>query len=330
MPPCLPPTPSHRVTTSPRPQHADQEDAAMPPRVSLVRGRDRYETASRALALIEDDIVVPDRPVLLKPNLLTKNCPLGVTHVDATRATLEMLWKKGVREATLATGGSTPVDEIVDHYGYRALADQFNLKTLDLNTDESVPVATFDDRLEIVRLPVSKTAAESWVVSVCPMKTHDTLIVTLGLKNVLVGALSGTHVQKVRIHCGYKAFNLSLASMAQSIGPDLTVIDGTVGMQGNGPVFGHPIESGVALASADRIAADIVGLQVMGFQLSQVGYLWYCAQIRDLGDDDIEVVSETIDSCRVPYEPHELFADQLDWPVRSADWRTILQGANPP
>ena len=300
----------------------------MPPRVSLVKGRNHYETASRALALIEDDIVVPDRPVLLKPNLLITDCPLGVTHVDTTRATLEMLWKKGVREVTLATGGGSPVEEVVDHYGYRALADQFNLKLLDLNTDESVPVATFDDRLEVQTLPVSKTAAESWVVSVCPMKTHDTLIVTLGLKNVLVGALSGTHVQKVKIHCGYKAFNLSLAGMAQSVGPDLTVIDGTVGMQGNGPVFGHPIESGVTLASADRIAADIVGLQVMGFQLSQVGYLWYCAQIRNLSEDDIEVVGETIDSCRVRYEPHELFADQLDWPVRSTDWRTILQSPN--
>ena len=94
--------------------------------------------------------------------------------------------------------------------------------------------------------------------------------------------------------------------------------------------MGHPIESGVALASVDRIAADIVGLQVMGFQLSRVGYLWYCAQLRDLGEDDIEVVGETIDSCRTPYEPHELFADQLDWPVRSTDWRTVLQSASLP
>ena len=326
MPPCPPPTPGHGATTGPRPQRPAQEDAAAPPSVSLVKGSDRYESAARALELIADDIVVPDGPVLLKPNLLIKDCPLGTTHVDTARATLEMLWAKGVREATLATGGACPVEEVVDHYGYRALADDFNLKLLDLNTDESVPVATFNDRFEPQVLRMSKAVAESWVVSVCPMKTHDTLVATLGLKNVLMGSLSG-RVNKQGIHCGHKAFNLSLARMAQSVGPDLTVIDGIVGLQGDGPVDGYPIDSGVMLASADRIAADVVGLQVMGFQLSQVGYLWYCMQLRSLSDNDIEVVGETVDTCRVRFEPHESFLDQLDWPVRSTDWRSIITRA---
>jgi len=329
VPPCPPPTPGQGATTGPRSQCPAQEDAAAPPRVSLVKGSDHYESAARALALIADDIVIPDRPVLLKPNLLTRDCPLGVTHVDAARATLETLREKGVREATLATGGGHPVEELVDHYGYRALARDFNLKLLDLNTDESVPVATFNDRLDLQTLRISKTVAESWVVSVCPMKTHDTLVVTLGLKNVLMGALTG-RAQKDGIHRGHKAFNLSLAKMAQVAGPDLTVIDGIVGMQGNGPVHGYAIDSGVTLASADRIAADVVGLQVMGFQLSQVGYLSYCMQLRNLAENDIQVVGETIDACRTHYEPHESFADQLDWPVRSADWRSAFDRANLP
>ena len=298
----------------------------MPPRVALVKGEDHHESAARALELVADDIVVPDRPVLLKANLLIKNCPLGTTHVDATRAALETLREKGVREVTLATGGSRPVDELADHYGYRALARDFNLKLLDLNTDESVPVITFNDRLEPQELRMSKAVAESWVVSVCPMKTHDTLVVTLGLKNVLMGALSG-RVNKQGIHCGHKAFNLSLAAMAQSVGPDLTVIDGLVGMQGNGPVDGYAIDSGIMLASADRIAADVVGLQVMGFELSQVGYLWYSMQLRGLAGDDIEVVGEAIDACRTRFEPHESFLDQLDWPVRSTDWRCAITRA---
>jgi len=294
-----------------------------------VKGTDRYDAASRALALISDDIRVPDRPVLLKPNLLVKDCPLGVTHVNTTRATLELLWQKGVREVTLATGGSRPVDELVDHYGYGALTADFNLRLLDLNTDESVPVAAFHDRFGLQTLRMSKSVAESWVVSVCPMKTHDTLVVTLGVKNVLMGSLSG-RAHKDGIHRGHKAFNLSLAKMAQFAGPDLTVIDGTVGMQGNGPVGGYAIDSGVVLASADRIAADVVGLQVMGFQLSQVGYLWYCMQLRDLAENDIEVVGETVDACRTRYEPHESFADQLDWPLRSADWRAVFDTVNLP
>jgi len=239
-----------------------------------------------------------------------------------------VLWEKGVREATLATGGSTPVEEIVDHYGYRDLVGEYGLSLLDLNTDESVQIPAFNDRFEVQMVDVSRTATESWVVSVCPMKTHDSLVVTLGVKNVLLGAISGGHVRKERVHCGHKAFNLSMTRMIQDLGPDLTVIDGIVGMQGDGPVFGYAIDSGVVLAAADRIAADIVGLQVMGFEPSQVGYLWYSSHVRGVSADDIEVVGETVDACRTQYEPHSTYADQLDWPIRHTDWRSVFSRAD--
>ena len=47
--------------------------------------------------------------------------------------------------------------------------------------------------------------------------------------------------------------------------PDLAVIDGFVGIEGNGPAWGSPIASHVALASLDAVAADITATRVMGF-----------------------------------------------------------------
>ncbi len=50
------------------------------------------------------------------------------------------------------------------------------------------------------------------------MMTHNNVVVTLGLKNILVGTLSGVE-QKRKIHKGSKAINLTLAKMAQHVTP---------------------------------------------------------------------------------------------------------------
>jgi uncharacterized protein (DUF362 family) len=111
--------------------------------------------------------------------------------------------------------------------------------------------------------------------------------------------------------------------MAQHVAPDLTVIDGTVGMQGDGPVSGVPIDSRMVLASAHAIAADIIGLQVMGFKLKDIGYLRYAMELRGMTTDDIELVGETIEDCRIAFQPHENLASQMDWPVEG-NWRSTF------
>jgi uncharacterized protein (DUF362 family) len=292
-------------------------------KVSLVKSEDRIEGVTAALRLIEDEISIPDKPVLVKPNFVTTKNQLAATHVDATRATLEFLEGQGVKSFIVAVGPAIgTADDGFDNYGYRDLARDHDVTFLDLNTDEPVEVPAFDADLNEQRLKMSKTMAESYVVSVCPMKTHNNVLVTLGLKNILVGTLCGVG-EKQKIHRGSPAINLTLAKMAQHVAPDLTVIDGTVGMQGEGPVDGVPIDSHVVLASAHAIAADIIGLQVMGFRLEEVGYLRYAMELRAMTTDDIEVVGETIEDCRIAFRPHENIASQRDWPVEG-NWRSTF------
>lgn len=292
-------------------------------KVSLVSGGDRTRTVPEALALISNQVQIPDRPVLIKPNFVSVNVPLCATPVDAVRSTLAFLEEKGVRSFTIAAGPAIgTAGEGFDNYGYRPLADEFNVTWLDLNTDETVTVPAFDDDLNAQYLNMSRTMAESYVVSVTRTKTHDNVVVTLGLKNILVGTLAGRS-EKQKIHRGSKAINLTLAKMAQHLAPDLTVLDGTEGMQGNGPVGGDPIDSRITLASAHSIAADVVGLQAMGYRLDQVGYLRYAMELRGLTLDDIEVVGERIEDVRVEFRPHDNIAEQFTWPV-DGDWRPVF------
>ena len=292
-------------------------------KVSIASTKNRLKGVAKALELIDADILIPDRPVMVKPNFVTTTNQLAATHVDATRATLEYLSNKGVNEFVIAVGPAlgTP-DSGFDNYGYRDLRKDYKVEFMDLNTDDSIPVPAFDDHLNPQTLYMSRRLSESYVVSVCPMKTHNNVIVTLGLKNILVGTLSGVE-QKKKIHKGSKAINLTLAKMAQHVVPDLTVIDGTIGMQGNGPIDGFEMRSNVVVASHHGIAADVVGLQVMCYTLKQVGYLRYAMELRNLDLVDIEVVGKSIEDVRVTYADHDDIEDQLKWPIKD-DWNNIF------
>jgi len=293
-------------------------------KVSIASTSDRSEGVHESLNLIESEIKIPDLPVMVKPNFVTTSNQLAATHVDTTRAALEYLSDRGVEDFVIAVGPAigTP-DSGFDNYGYRALANDFSVEFLDLNSDDRIPVPAFDDKLNPQTLYMSKRLSESYVVSVCPMKTHNNVVVTLGLKNILVGTLSGRE-EKVKIHKGSKAINLTLAKMAQHVVPHLTIIDGTVGMQGNGPIDGYEMLSNVVVASHHGIAADVVGLQIMGYQIEQVGYLRYAMELRNLGVEDINVVGKTIDEVRAVYADHRDIKEQLTWPLKD-DWRAVFE-----
>ena len=93
------------------------------------------------------------------------------------------------------------------------------------------------------------------------------------------------------------------------------MIDGTVGVQGNGPAGDDTIELGTAVASADLYAADAVMAHAMGFARDDIGLLVYAQQLG-LGVttlSDIEVSGPALSSAVLPFTPHKTHALQLQW-----------------
>jgi uncharacterized protein (DUF362 family) len=93
------------------------------------------------------------------------------------------------------------------------------------------------------------------------------------------------------------------------------VIDGFEGMEGNGPNDGTLVPSRVAIASTDYIAADRVGLAVMGIDPSWVGYLNFCAQ-AGLGQNDlskIEIRGKRLAEVTRKYRLHDDIERELRW-----------------
>ncbi|MGD2206373.1 MAG: DUF362 domain-containing protein [Anaerolineae bacterium] len=161
-------------------------------RVALVRGEDRYDNVSQALERVADEIDLADkRRVLIKPNFVVTHKPLAVTHVDAVRAVLDFVRAGYDGPITIAEGPSVqPAAEGFRLHGYEPLVESHDVTLADLNHDEPVPVDVYDWRLRPLRLHLARSVVESdFRISVGPPKTHDVVMVTLGLKNMIMGSL---------------------------------------------------------------------------------------------------------------------------------------------
>jgi uncharacterized protein (DUF362 family) len=295
--------------------------------VSLVKGRDSYSAVRRALELIQDDVRVPptSKPVLIKPNIVSGKVELAATPVAAVRAVLDFLQELGVRKFILGEGTAEGGDTMgaFQRFGYMSLKDDYDLEVVDLNQDETVEAVVFGADLKPVTLRIARTVADSYRVSVARMKTHDTVIVTLAIKNMAVGSI--VHRDRKRLSHAFPAMNFSLAKMNMERPPDLSVIDGVVGMEGRGPVSGTAVSSGVALAGVDSTAVDVVGARVMGYDPSRIGYLYYLMDMKGLSPQDIRVLGENPGGCVISYKHHPTYESQLKWHVDG--WRRVYAAA---
>jgi len=286
-------------------------------RVALSWGDDRSENIAAALQSVIGDIDLSDRRrIVVKPNFVSTARPLSATHVDATRAVLAFLVAHGAQDITLAEGpASGSFAEGLDNYGYRPLIEEYNLRLVDLNRDETLPVEGLDAHLHPKTIRVSRTVLESdYRVSVGPPKTHDEVMVTMSLKNYAVGSV----VHKRSMHEGHRAINLNIYRTARATAPHLAVIDGFQGMEGDGPTRGTAVDWRIAAASTDPLAADCLLARLMGYDPHEVGYLHYCL-LGGLGEgkpDQIEVVGNVApEAVSRVFRPHSSIAQQREWRV---------------
>lgn len=328
-------------------------------RVALIKGPDRYRNITQALECLEEEIELPPDGLLIKPNFTSTTNQLATTHVEAVRALLEFLKPRYSGSIIIGEGAAlTDTFEAFRNFGYEPLIEGYGVRLMDLNRDQWVKAEVYDRNLAHLELRVAKTTWESpYHISVGPPKTHDTVITTLSLKNMIMGSLicdqrggsstlfhalsratpswmkrapflegirrdvADTFLRddKFAMHQGYPAINLNLYTLAKDIAPHLSVIDGFLGMEGAGPVGGAPVELHVAMASTDFLAADTVAAKVMGYDIEEIGYLYYC-QAKGLGVGDlekIEIVGNTrLEGCVRPFRPHPTYRQQLRWQIQ--------------
>ena len=287
-----------------------------PAQVSLVKGNDRRDIIYQSLKMIEGEVLasIGNKKILLKPNMVVTNNPLSATHVDAIRAILDFL--KPHYKKQIIIGESVVWKRTFDgfkNYGYLPLEKEYNVKLVDLNQQpyQYRYVIDKDNRPLPLRIISTFLDPDVYIISAARMKTHDRVLVTLSLKNILLACPINDHKNndKALVHTGPRGVNsichYNMFHLAQEVYPDLAVIDGFVAMEGNGPISGTAFDSRVALASRDALAADIIATKVMGFDPQRVGYLSAMAQ-AGMGQADfgkINILGTKLNQCLYHFKP---------------------------
>ncbi len=293
-------------------------------KIAFVKGEDREANILACLRLLEKELsfdLKNKKSILIKPNCVNAHRPQGSTNIEALRAVLKFVAAKTAGEIIIGEGsGVGETFRAFSNLGYLDLKKDFpRIKFVDLNKDKFETVEVFDQNLKPFTQRIAKTVINAdYRISLALPKTHDSVIVTLSLKNLVVGSLLDKcqyGIEKT-IHQGYPAINRSLAKLAKIIPPHLSIIDGFYGMEGAGPSGGNLVEWHIALASKNWLALDCFVASLMDFNPQKIGYLYFSCQERQEECDpknwqiigNADPVKE-----KKHFLPHPDYLEQLKW-----------------
>lgn len=306
--------------------------------VSVVKIKDdnialAVEEAIDLLGGIEE-VAKDKQRIMLKPNLVGPD-PRYTTKPEVIRA-LAVLMKNAGKEVMIGEGSAAapgfnvddegihfskdpaildPMQQYVyDQLGYTELAESLEIPLINLHTGEMVEVEV-PDAYVYNKIIVHKSLSEiDLLCSVPMMKTHVLARVTLGMKN-LIGLYPGAAYCTVRSCVHNDGLNknspcvaFEVVDMVRACTPGLTVIDGSMSMEGDGPTDGDLVKTDLIIAGTNPLATDIVGAQIMGFHKNEIATFAMAmrAGMRPTSLDTIEVRGESIENVQMAFKRPEM------------------------
>jgi len=288
----------------------------------VIRSVASYEQDLLALiyeTLCEFDLPLRGKKVLLKPNLVGPD-PLGVTntHPAVIAASRESLLRLGAAQVLIGEGPALDRDTeaILESIGLRHYAGPLAGVFVDLNVDdvEKVLLKTTASRLRELYLPKTVLDAD-FVISMPKLKTHHWAGVTLSLKNMF-GIVPGSCYGWPKNVLHWAGIDSAILDINAAVRPDFAIVDGIVGMEGNGPIQGEPKNSGVLILGDDPVAVDATCCRVMGLLPEKVRYLTQAGiLLGHIQPDKIQQLGESIASVRTPFSVLDNFKHLVDTSV---------------
>lgn len=301
--------------------------------VAVTNGASRRSNICEALMAIEDQItpvLKTKKQVVIKPNIVNTTNQLASTHADALQGILDFLAPRFKGPVVIAESSAGYTTEGFDNFGYSKIAAEhkpLNLSLVDLNEEgkyQTHAILNGDLHLVPVRLAARLLDPQAFIICSAMLKTHNTVVATLSLKNMALGApLHSARKESPRwndkrvYHGGVRQTHVDIALTAQRLQPfwGAAVVDGWEGMEGDGPNDGSLVPSRIAIASTDYVAADRVGIEVMGINPELVGYLGFCARagLGQINLSNIEIRGTRLAEVTRKYHMHRDLERELRW-----------------
>src|SRR6202166_2385874 len=211
--------------------------------------------------------------VLLKPNLVEFASTTAInTHVAVIAAAIELFRGLGAAEVRIGEGPGHRRDTIgmAEEADYRGGIEKFDSLFTDLNRDDVSAHRGFADLPEIY-LPNTARRADL-IVSLAKMKTHHWAGATLSMKNFF-GLVPGSVYGWPKNQLHHVGIDKSIVELSRIFRRSFAIVDGIIGMEGNGPIQGTPKQVGVLVMGADLPAVDATCCRIMGIDPRRVEYL---------------------------------------------------------
>jgi uncharacterized protein (DUF362 family) len=286
---------------------AARKTPAAPAEVSITRApaydQTLYDAVRRALG--EHRLDVRGRNVVLKPNLVEYE-PGSVinTHPLVVHAAYEAFSAMGAASVRIAEGPGHRRNtlDLADAAGYFRIVPKFEEIFTDLNTDDvsQVHLPRQVSRMGKLYLPNTVLGADL-LVSIPKMKTHHWAAATLSMKNLfgtVPGALYGW--PKNMLH--WAGIDESVADLRTVFPRQFALVDGIIGMEGNGPIQGTAKYAGVLVAGRDMAAVDATCCRIMRIDPYKLAYLRLAAGTGgQIAEREIHQLGENIAAVATPF-----------------------------
>lgn len=219
------------------------------------------------------------KAILLKPNLVEPNLesPHINTHPAVVRAAADVFRRWDARDVFVAEGQGHIRDTyfVLEQSGLGTVLDEMKVPFVDLNHDEifTRPNRLGATKLTELYLPTSLKRADL-IVSLPKMKVHHWAGVTLSMKN-LFGVMPGICYGWPKNVLHQVGIEGSIVDINATVQPHLAIVDGIVGMEGDGPIMGTPRKAGVLVMGTNFPAVDATCTRLMGLDPRRITYLEY-------------------------------------------------------
>ncbi len=232
--------------------------------------------------------------VLVKPNfLLAKNFDSPViTNPILIRAVLEVLIERKLRPFIYEIPSMGSVESAAKKCGVYEVCQELNVEIKRLGEFVSF---TNDENKYFKKLFFPKELEEAeYVVNLAKLKTHSLMGLTMGLKNVF-GLVKPEYRGQMHFKTGRdrEMFGHMLIDVYNFVEPDLTILDGIVGMEGNGPSNGEMRKFNFVCASTSALALDYEVVKILKVDLKKVPLLK--VGLERFGKIDSEVIGDKIE-----------------------------------
>jgi uncharacterized protein (DUF362 family) len=245
---------------------------------------------------------VRGKTVLLKPNLVEYNAATVVnTDARVVAAAYEVFQRLGAAKVTIGEGPGHRRDtlDLASDAKYRSAIDRFEDHFVDLNRDDVSGVKNFGQEKTFY---FSNTVlAADLIVSLAKMKTHHWAGVTLSMKN-LFGLVPGSVYGWPKNNLHFIGIPESVVALNRFFRNTFAIVDGVVGMEGDGPIQGTPKAVGALVMGRDLVSVDATCCRIMGVDPEKVAFLRQAADLGHIKPEQIDQRGERIQSLHTDFQ----------------------------